>query len=84
MEHYLYTFNHLYGLTYVVLRYGNVYGPRQSSAGGAGVFAIFCEQILAGIQPVIYGDGNKIRDYIYVDDVVEANLAALSRGHGSL
>ncbi|MGA9041129.1 MAG: NAD-dependent epimerase/dehydratase family protein [Terriglobales bacterium] len=84
VEHYLYTFNHLYGLTYVVLRYGNVYGPRQSSAGGAGVFAIFCEQILAGIQPVIYGDGNKIRDYIYVDDVVEANLAALSRGHGEV
>jgi UDP-glucose 4-epimerase len=84
VEHYLYTFRHLYGLSYVVLRYGNVYGPRQSSEGGAGVFAIFCEQILAGIQPVIYGDGNKIRDYIYVEDVVEANLAALSQGSGEV
>jgi UDP-glucose 4-epimerase len=84
VEHYLYTFSHLYGLSYVVLRYGNVYGPRQSSAGGAGVFAIFCEQILAGIQPVIYGDGNKIRDYIYVEDVVGANVAALSHGHGEV
>jgi UDP-glucose 4-epimerase len=84
VEHYLYTFAHLYGLTYVVLRYGNVYGPRQSSAGGAGVFAIFCEQILAGIQPVIYGDGTKVRDYVYVDDVAKANLAALSQGHGEI
>jgi UDP-glucose 4-epimerase len=84
VEHYLYTFSALYGLTYTVLRYGNVYGPRQSSQGEAGVFAIFCEQILAGIQPVIYGDGGKVRDYVYVDDVVQANLAALSRGYGGI
>src|ERR1700719_1572622 len=84
VEHYLFTFQFLYGLTYTVLRYGNVYGPRQSSQGEAGVFAIFCEQILAGIQPVIYGDGGKVRDYIYVDDVVQANLAALSRGYGGI
>jgi UDP-glucose 4-epimerase len=77
VEHYLYTFAFLYGLSYVVLRYGNVYGPRQSSKGEAGVFAIFCEQMLAGIQPVIYGDGSKARDYVYIDDVVEANVAAL-------
>jgi UDP-glucose 4-epimerase len=84
VEHYLYTFSHLYGVTYVVLRYGNVYGPRQSSQGEAGVFAIFSEQILAGIQPVIYGDGTKLRDYIYVDDVVDANIAALHRGYGNV
>jgi UDP-glucose 4-epimerase len=84
VEHYLYTFSALYGLTYAVLRYGNVYGPRQSSQGEAGVFAIFCEQLLAGIQPVIYGDGGKVRDYVYVEDAVQANIAALSRGHGEI
>ncbi len=80
VEHYLFTFRTLYGLEYVVLRYGNVYGPRQSSQGEAGVFAIFSEQILAGIQPVIYGDGTKVRDYVYVSDAVAANVAALERG----
>ena len=80
IEHYLFTFRFLYGLDYVVLRYGNVYGPRQNSQGEAGVFAIFSEQMLAGIQPVIYGDGTKIRDYVYISDVVTANLAALDKG----
>jgi len=84
VEHYLYTFSYLYGLSYAVLRYGNVYGPRQNSQGEAGVFAIFCEQILAGIQPVIYGDGTKTRDYVYIDDVVEANAAALDRGQNEI
>jgi UDP-glucose 4-epimerase len=80
VEHYLFTFNVLYGLEYVVLRYGNVYGPRQSSQGEAGVFAIFSEQMLAGLEPVIYGDGKKIRDYVYISDVAAANVAALDRG----
>jgi len=80
VEHYLFTFHDLYGLKYVALRYGNVYGPRQSSQGEAGVFAIFSEQMLAGIEPVIYGDGSKIRDYVYVSDVAAANVAALDRG----
>jgi UDP-glucose 4-epimerase len=80
IEHYLFTFRFLYGLEYVVLRYGNVYGPRQSSQGEAGVFAIFSEQMLSGLQPVIYGDGNKVRDYVYISDVVAANIAALTRG----
>jgi UDP-glucose 4-epimerase len=80
VEHYLFTFQFLYGLQYVVLRYGNVYGPRQSSQGEAGVFAIFSEQMLSGIQPVIYGDGQKVRDYVFVSDVVRANLAALANG----
>jgi UDP-glucose 4-epimerase len=84
VEHYLFTFRNLYGLSYAVLRYGNVYGPRQNSAGEAGVFAIFCEQILRGEQPVIYGDGSKTRDYIYVDDVVKANILALVRGKGEI
>lgn len=80
VEHYLFTFRFLYGLEYVVLRYGNVYGPRQSSQGEAGVFAIFSEQMLAGQQPVIYGDGSKVRDYVYISDVVAANVAALHKG----
>jgi UDP-glucose 4-epimerase len=80
VEHYLFTYNSLYGLPYVVLRYGNVYGPRQSSQGEAGVFAIFAEQMLAGEPIVIYGDGSKTRDYIYISDVVDANIAALSLG----
>ena len=84
VEHYLFTFRHLYWLSYAVLRYGNVYGPRQNSAGEAGVFAIFCEQILRGEQPVIYGDGSKTRDYVYVDDVVKANILALVRGQGEI
>lgn len=84
VEHYLFTFSNLYGLPYVVLRYGNVYGPRQSSQGEAGVFAIFSEQMLNGIRPTIYGDGSKVRDYVYVEDVVRANLAALERGTGEV
>jgi UDP-glucose 4-epimerase len=84
VEHYLFTYKFLYGLHYVILRYGNVYGPRQSSQGEAGVFAIFAEQMLAGVQPVIYGDGSKTRDYVYVSDVAAANVAALSRGMGEI
>lgn len=80
VEHYLFTYRVLYCFAYVVLRYGNVYGPRQSSKGEAGVFAVFCEQMLAGIQPVIYGDGGKLRDYVYVEDVAQASVLALERG----
>jgi UDP-glucose 4-epimerase len=84
VEHYLFTYRVLYNLPYVVLRYGNVYGPRQSSKGEAGVFAIFCEQMLAGIRPVIYGDGGKLRDYVYIEDVARANVLALDRGTGEI
>lgn len=84
IEHYLFTFRFLYGLDYVVLRYGNVYGPRQSSQGEAGVFAVFAEQMLSDAQPVIYGDGTKVRDYVYITDVVAANVAALERGTGQI
>jgi UDP-glucose 4-epimerase len=75
----------LYGLSSVVLRYGNVYGPRQDPHGEAGVVAIFCGKVLAGETPVIYGDGRQTRDYIYVGDVVAANLAAAAHpeAHGA-
>jgi UDP-glucose 4-epimerase len=61
----------------VSLRYGNVYGPRQDPLGEAGVIAIFCGKLLAGEKPTIFGDGKQTRDYVYVSDVVAANLAAL-------
>ena len=84
VEHYLSTYKLLYSLPYVVLRYGNVYGPRQSSKGEAGVVAIFCEQMLRKITPTIYGDGGKTRDYVEVSDVVRANLKALKLGEGEV
>lgn len=84
VEHYLFTYSVLNKLPYVVLRYGNVYGPRQSSKGEAGVVAIFCEQMLQGITPTIYGDGSKTRDYIEVADVVRANVKALKSGEGEI
>ena len=75
----------LYGLSSVTLRYGNVYGPRQDPHGEAGVIAIFCGALLAGARPRIFGDGRQTRDYVYVGDVVAANLAAAAHpeAHGS-
>jgi UDP-glucose 4-epimerase len=84
VEHYLFNYRVLYGLEYVVLRYGNVYGPRQSSKGEAGVVAIFCEQLLKKETPKIFGNGKKTRDYIYVSDVAEANVQALELGGGQI
>jgi len=65
------------GLSYVSLRYANVYGPRQRSDGEAGVVAIFIKKILAGANPIINGDGKNTRDYVYVEDVARANVLAL-------
>lgn len=76
-ERYLYYYEQEFGIPYVVLRYANVYGPRQNPHGEAGVVAIFCERLLEGKQPVIYGDGEQTRDYVYVGDVVRANVRAL-------
>ncbi len=79
-ERYLYYYEQEYGVQYVTLRYANVYGPRQNPHGEAGVVAIFCERMLEGKQPVIYGDGEQTRDYVFVGDVVEANVRALRYG----
>jgi len=76
-EKYLHFYRHQYGIDAVVLRYANVYGPRQNAHGDAGVVAIFSQQMLDGAQPVINGSGEQTRDYVYVGDVVRANLAAL-------
>ena len=75
-EGYCELFQRLFGLSTVSLRYGNVYGPRQDPLGEAGVIAIFCGKVRSGERPVVFGDGLQTRDYIYVDDVVAANLAA--------
>ncbi|MCD6358387.1 MAG: NAD-dependent epimerase/dehydratase family protein [Dehalococcoidia bacterium] len=80
VEHYLYLYGVLSGLNYVVLRYSNVYGPRQNPGGEAGVVAIFAGQMLRGEQPTIFGQGDKTRDYTCVFDIVEANLLAVERG----
>lgn len=74
VEHYLYMYHANYGLNYTVLRYPNVYGPRQDPHGEAGVVAIFCGKMLAGEQVTINGDGEQTRDYVYVGDCARANL----------
>jgi UDP-glucose 4-epimerase len=76
-EKYLYYFNLQFGLPYISLRYANVYGPRQNSKGEAGVVAIFCEKLLRGEQAIVNGDGLQTRDFVYVGDVVRANLLAV-------
>ncbi len=80
VEKYLFYFNLVFGLNYTILRYANVYGPRQNPHGEAGVVAIFVKKLLAGDQPVINGDGKQTRDFVFVGDVVQANLLALSKG----
>jgi UDP-glucose 4-epimerase len=75
-EGYLGLYERLYGQSSVTLRYGNVYGPRQDPLGEAGVVAIFTGLLESGGQPTVFGDGHQTRDYVYVGDVVAANLAA--------
>ncbi|HEX9878688.1 MAG TPA: NAD-dependent epimerase/dehydratase family protein, partial [Candidatus Binatia bacterium] len=77
-EHYLSYYEQTAGISHVALRYGNVYGPRQLSTGEAGVVAIFTGKLLSGQVPIIHGDGRQTRDYVYVGDVVRANLLALT------
>jgi UDP-glucose 4-epimerase len=75
-EAYLFFYKVEYGIDYLALRFGNVYGPRQDPHGEAGVVAIFCGRILDGQPVTIYGDGTQTRDYVYVGDVVRAVIAA--------
>lgn len=84
VEHYLYAYGQNHGLEYIVLRYPNVYGPRQDPHGEAGVVAIFALQLLTGRQPTIFGDGSKTRDYCYISDIVDANVVALSGPPGGV
>ncbi len=75
-EHYLQYYRRIHGLDYVALRYSNVYGPRQDPHGEAGVVAIFSTRLLRGQELLIFGDGEQTRDYVFVGDVVRANLIA--------
>ena len=85
-EYYLLYYARIHGLEAVALRYANVYGPRQDPHGEAGVVAIFCNRLLAGTPLTIFGDGEQTRDYVYVGDVVRANMlfseAPLARTDG--
>jgi UDP-glucose 4-epimerase len=77
VEHYLHFYQAEHGIIPICLRYANVFGPRQNGQGEAGVVAIFIEKLLAGHQPLINGDGLQTRDFVFVGDIVAANLLAL-------
>jgi UDP-glucose 4-epimerase len=79
-EQYIQSFSRIYGLSYIIFRYANVYGPRQSTDGEGGVICTFIERLLNGRPNIIYGDGNQTRDFVYVKDVALANLLALNQG----
>ncbi len=76
VEEYGAWFGQAHGLDVLTLRYGNVYGPRQDPKGDAGVIAIFCDRVLSGRAPTVFGDGRQTRDYVFVGDIVAANLLA--------
>ncbi|MDR3666479.1 MAG: NAD-dependent epimerase/dehydratase family protein [Ignavibacteriaceae bacterium] len=78
VEKYLFFYHTQYNLNYTILRYANIYGPRQNPFGEAGVVAIFSTKLLRGIQPVINGNGLQTRDYVYVGDVVKAALTTIN------
>lgn len=77
-EYYLNFYYKTYNIPYIALRYSNVYGPRQNPYGEAGVVAIFCQNLLSNIQPVINGNGKQTRDYVFVEDVVRANIKSVA------
>jgi UDP-glucose 4-epimerase len=80
-ESFIRLFHKMYGLSYTILRYANVYGPRQTPKGEGGVIAIFLNRLKHGMPLTVYGDGEQTRDFVYVKDVVSANLAAVNHGH---
>jgi UDP-glucose 4-epimerase len=83
-ESYLRIYQQLYGLSYTVLRYANVYGPNQTPKGEGGVVAIFLDRIKKGLPIIIHGEGEQTRDFVYVKDVVKANLAAIQKGENEI
>lgn len=83
-EKYCQFYSATHGLPCVILRYANVYGPRQNPHGEAGVVAIFCDRMLAAQPPIVNGDGRQTRDYVFVADVVEANARALTHAGGGI
>ena len=83
-EKYLFYYHAVHDIQHTILRYANIYGPRQNPHGEAGVVAIFADKMLRGEQPVINGDGKQTRDYVYVSDVVRANVLALSHSSSDI
>lgn len=79
-EIYVRLFYELYKLDYTIFRYANVYGPRQKYHGEGGVIPLFVEKMKSGVSPTIFGDGNQIRDFVYVKDVAKANVLAINKG----
>ncbi|MDR0617168.1 MAG: NAD-dependent epimerase/dehydratase family protein [Endomicrobium sp.] len=80
VENYIKFYSDIYGLEYTILRYGNVFGPRQDPYGEAGVVAIFAQRMLKNEGIRVFGDGKQMRDYVYVSDVVYANVKSLTKG----
>ncbi|MEM2918877.1 MAG: GDP-mannose 4,6-dehydratase [Candidatus Altiarchaeota archaeon] len=78
-ELYLKFYNSIYGIRYISLRYSNVYGPRQNYENESGVVTIFLNKLINGEKPTIYGNGSQTRDFIYIDDVVNANILAIGK-----
>lgn len=83
-EHYIKAFSELYNLKYTILRYSNVYGIRQDPKGEGGVISIFVDKLLNNEQPIFFGDGKQTRDFVYVEDIALANLAAIYSGDGEI
>ena len=84
VENYLHFYKKEYGLDYLILRFANVYGPRQNSKGEGGVVAIFCAKLLDGSHPVVNGDGKQTRDFIFVDDIIKANILGLNKNESGV
>ena len=83
-EHYIELYQRLYDLPFTILRFPNVYGPRQSPMGEAGVCSILIGQMLDGISPTLYGFGEPLRDYVFVGDIARATVTALTKGDGEI
>ena len=84
VEHHLFLSKANFGIDYTILRYPNVYGPRQNPHGEAGVIAIFTNLMLEGKQPLINGDGEQQRDFVHAADIARASVLSLDRGSGGI
>jgi len=84
VEDMLFSYSQNYGLDYTVLRYSNIYGPRQNTSDEVGVISIFIEAMLANKRPTIFGDGSQTRDYLFIDDVINANIIMLKKGKNEI
>ena len=78
-EHYIRLYERLYGIPYTIFRYPNIFGPGQNASNEAGVVSIFMNAMLRNERPVIYGDGSQTRDYLYVENIIQPNIAAISK-----